>query len=51
LKRWENGRFEWPTASNGTVNLSPAQLSMLLEGIDWRRPHRQFDEIAFLISV
>jgi transposase len=24
----------------GTVSLSRAQLSMLLEGIDWRRPDR-----------
>ena len=39
-KRLENGRFVWPKTSSGTVNLSPAQLSMLLEGIDWRRPQR-----------
>jgi transposase len=36
-KRLESGRFVWPQAANGTVHLSPAQLSMLLEGIDWRR--------------
>jgi transposase len=28
----------WPVTKEGTVNLSSAQLSMLLEGIDWRRP-------------
>lgn len=39
-KRLERGRFVWPQASSGTVHLSPAQLSMLLEGIDWRRPER-----------
>ena len=39
-KRLENGRFVWPKASSGTVHLTPAQLSMLLEGIDWRRPQR-----------
>lgn len=39
-KRLERGRFIWPQASDGTVALSPAQLSMLLEGIDWRRPVR-----------
>lgn len=39
-KRLENGRFVWPTATSGTVALSTAQLSMLLEGIDWRRPAR-----------
>ncbi len=39
-KRLERGRFVWPQAASGTVHLSPAQLSMLLEGIDWRRPAR-----------
>jgi transposase len=39
-KRLERGRFIWPQADNGTVSLTPAQLSMLLEGIDWRRPVR-----------
>jgi transposase len=39
-KRLERGRFVWPQAINGSVSLSPAQLSMLLEGIDWRRPER-----------
>jgi transposase len=35
--------FIWPQATNGTVALTPAQLSMLLEGIDWRRPVRSYD--------
>jgi transposase len=39
-KRLEHGRFVWPRATSGSVHLSPAQLSMLLEGIDWRRPLR-----------
>lgn len=39
-KRVEHGRFVWPRAASGTVHLSAAQLSMLLEGIDWRRPQR-----------
>jgi transposase len=39
-KRLERGKFIWPQATNGTVSLTPAQLSMLLEGIDWRRPVR-----------
>ncbi len=39
-KRLERGRFIWPPASGGTVSLSPAQLSYLLEGIDWRMPQR-----------
>jgi transposase len=32
----------WPQASSGVVSLTPAQLSMLLEGIDWRRPARSY---------
>jgi len=39
-KRLERGRFIWPQATSGTVSLTPAQLSMLLEGIDWRHPVR-----------
>ena len=39
-KRLERGRFVWPQATSGTVSLTRAQLSMLLEGIDWRRPQR-----------
>jgi transposase len=39
-KRLERGRFVWPKAESGAVALSRAQLSMLLEGIDWRRPAR-----------
>ncbi|MAO51990.1 IS66 family insertion sequence element accessory protein TnpB [Neopusillimonas maritima] len=39
-KRLERGRFVWPQAQDGSVHLTGAQLSMLLEGIDWRRPER-----------
>jgi len=35
-KRLERGRFVWPRAEDGKVTLSGSQLSMLLEGIDWR---------------
>ena len=41
-KRLERGRFVWPQASSGAVHLTNAQLSMLLEGIDWRRPQFSF---------
>lgn len=41
-KRLERGRFVWPKAESGTVSLTQAQLSMLLEGIDWRRPERSW---------
>lgn len=39
-KRLTDGRFVWPQAQSGAVSMSAAQLSMLLEGIDWRRPKR-----------
>jgi transposase len=39
-KRLERGRFVWPAAADGKVCLTPAQLAMLLEGIDWRAPQR-----------
>lgn len=39
-KRLEKGRFVWPITREGSVTLTPAQLSMLLEGIDWRTPQR-----------
>ena len=39
-KRLERGRFVWPTAKDGRVYLTPAQLAMLLEGMEWRRPQR-----------
>ncbi|MBS0535138.1 MAG: IS66 family insertion sequence element accessory protein TnpB [Proteobacteria bacterium] len=39
-KRLERGKFVWPQAKDGVVSLTPAQLSMLTEGIDWRMPAR-----------
>lgn len=42
-KRLERGRFVWPQATHGSVTLTAAQLSMLLEGIDWRRTVRTFE--------
>lgn len=37
-KRLERGRFAWPRADGGVVALTTAQLSLLLEGFDWRQP-------------
>jgi transposase len=39
-KRLERGHFVWPVTNTGRVSLTSAQLSMLLEGIDWRMPKR-----------
>jgi transposase len=45
-KRLERGRFVWPAATEGKVALTPAQLAMLLEGIDWRVPQRSWTPLA-----
>lgn len=39
-KRLERGRFVWLQVTAGDVSLTPAQLAMPLEGIDWRMPVR-----------
>jgi transposase len=39
-KRLERGRFIWPSAAEGGLSISPAQMSYLLEGIDWRMPQK-----------
>ena len=45
-KRLERGRFVWPASKDGKLNVSPAQLSMLLEGIDWRAPLRTWKPLT-----
>ena len=34
----QKGHVPWPTAGDGAVRLTSAQLAMLWEGIVWRRP-------------
>lgn len=36
-KRLEKGRFVWPPIVDGTMTLTPAQFSVLIEAMDWRR--------------
>ena len=45
-KRLERGQFVWPAAKGGKVSLSPSQLSMLLEGIDWRTPQKTWKPLT-----
>ena len=45
-KRLEYGRFVWPSARESKIILTPAQLSMLLEGIDWRIPRRTWQPLV-----
>jgi len=41
-KRIDQSRFVWPVMAgyDGSITLTPAQLAMLIEGIDWRAPER-----------
>jgi transposase len=39
IKRLEDARFCWPRIEDGVMRLSPAQLSALLEGLEWTRVH------------
>lgn len=48
-KRLEDGEFRWPKVQDGVLRLSAAQLSALLEGLDWRRVH-QSRKVAVPIS-
>ena len=43
-KRLEHGVFLWPSnvEPGGTLMLTSAQLSMLIDGVDWRAPERQW---------
>jgi transposase len=36
-KRLEKGRFVWPPIVDGALQITPGQLALLLEAIDWRR--------------
>lgn len=36
-KRLEKGRFVWPPIIDERLHLTPAQLALLIEGMDWRR--------------
>ena len=36
-KRLERGRFVWPPTVDDALVLTPAQLALLIEAIDWRR--------------
>ena len=39
----KGGKFIWPNSSDKeSIGITRAQLSMLLEGIDWRRPRWSF---------
>lgn len=45
-KRLERGKFAWPPVMNETLQLTAAQLALLVEGMDWRRTHMPFSIYA-----
>ena len=46
VKRLEHGHFPWPMTPTGSVALSPAQASLLLEGLEWRTVQREWRPTA-----
>jgi transposase len=51
-KRLDHGEFIWPKFREvgATVNLTAAQLAMLIEGIDWRNPERTWKRDAVALK-
>jgi transposase len=45
-KRLERGCFIWPSAVDGAVSITSAQLGYMLEGIDWRNPRQTWRPAA-----
>lgn len=45
-KRLEKGKFILRNAKDGKISTTPAQLSMLLEGIDWLMPKRTWQPLT-----
>jgi transposase len=39
VKRLDEDRFRWPRLSDGVLKLSWAQLTALVDGMDWTRVH------------
>jgi transposase len=50
-KRLENGGFAWPPIMRDSIQMTPAQLALLIEGIDWRRTHAPPPSVAIPIHM
>ena len=50
-KRLENGDFAWPPIMRDSIPMTPAQLALLLEGIDWRRTRAPPPSVAIPIHL
>jgi transposase len=42
-KRLEHGAFKWPPITDGVMHLTPPQLAVLLDGMDWSRLHARHE--------
>ena len=44
IKRLEQGMFLWPPSfkAGETLSLTSAQLSLLIDGVDWRAPEQRW---------
>lgn len=45
-KRLEDRAFCWPAVTGGMILLTAAQLSALIEGLDWRRVHEARETVV-----
>ncbi len=50
VKGLEDGTFRWPNMEGGVISLSAAQLSALIEGIDWRRLYDRHETPVPVVS-
>src|SRR5271165_2786421 len=51
VTKWlEEGRFTWPPIRDGVVSLTAAQLSMLIDGLDWTRVTPKAEKRPFLLA-
>ena len=41
-KRLDRGAVDWPRTEAGAASMSPAQLLVLLRGVEFTRPHRGY---------
>ena len=51
VTKWlHEGRFTWPPIRDGVVHLSPTQLTMLLDGLDWTRTSPKLVRQPFVVG-
>ena len=50
-KRLEDGKFRWPSVQDAVMRLSAAELSALLEELDWKWVHAAREDAAGMIAA